>query len=92
MSLGAKLISIIAKIFTLSNIIKGISFAVLASGLIMLIDGIERFKNADMGTWQKIITIFISLAAIGAAAVALHLLGGNWVAAIGIAAVLVGLA
>lgn len=78
-----------AIIKSMTNII---STGIMVGGIYLLIKGWELFNSSDMSGWQKAITIIISLAAaIGAAAAALHLLKGNWVAAIGVGAAIGGI-
>ncbi|MGN0960775.1 MAG: hypothetical protein ACI4PF_01085 [Christensenellales bacterium] len=70
--------------FSINAVLTGVTL--LASGILSLVGA-----WGNMGTWQKAITIFSALAAaIAAAAVALHIFKGNWVAALGIGAAIAG--
>ena len=98
-ALGAVIgLSVIKSIVTFgANLIKWIvsplglatlAIASLTAGIVLLIQ-----NWGDMGTWQKIITIFSGLAAaIVAAAVALHIFKGNWVKALAVGGIVGGAA
>lgn len=92
---GAKIIAKIAGITKEMSLLQMVtksftsilSTGILVGGLYLLINVWDKFNSADMGGWQKAITIVVSLAAaIASAAVAVKLLQGNWVAAIGVGA------
>jgi hypothetical protein len=66
----------------------------LLTGIVTLAMGISTFIMAwgDMSWGERLTTIFVSLAAaIGAAAVALHLFKGNWAMALGVGATVAGI-
>lgn len=65
----------------------------LKTGIFLLTSGIISLISSwsNMGTWQKVITIFVALAgAITATAVALHIFKGNWIKALAIGATVAG--
>ena len=87
----AKIAGITKEMTTMQAVIKVItsiiSTGVMVAGIFTLIKVWQWFNSLDMGGWQKAITVIISLAAaIGALVGTLYLLKGNWVAAIGVAA------
>lgn len=70
-----------------------LSVGALFIGITALVGGISLLVASwgDMGTWQKMITIFAALAtAITAAAIAFHMFSGNWGMALGIGAAVAG--
>lgn len=74
---------------TVSTLVGLISSVIFASGILAAIAGVRAFINAwnDMSTWQKILGVLETLvASVVALVVALKLLHGNWLGAIGIAA------
>lgn len=74
---------------TVSTLVGLISSVLFASGILAAIEGVRAFINAwnDMSTWQKILGVLETLvASVVALVVALKLLHGNWLGAIGIAA------
>lgn len=93
--LGMKLVS---KVFDLTkgmsllqivtqNISNILSSSILAGGIYVFIQALKAFNSLDIGPWQKVITVVVSLAAaIASVVVALKLLQGNWAAAIGVGA------
>ena len=68
-----------------------VQYAMFALGAAFLMVSFSNFLNTEMSSAQRVITIFIALAAaIGAAAVALKLLGMNWAGALGVAGMVAG--
>ena len=79
---------------SISALITLISSVVFASGILLAIKGVKQFIDAwdDMGTWQRIISVVATLTAtVVGLVVALKLLHGNWLGAIGVAAAVGGI-
>lgn len=69
----------------------GVTITGVVTAIGFLVAGIISISTADMGGWQKAITIFVALAtAIGAAAISLHAFKGDWVKALSVAGIVAG--
>jgi hypothetical protein len=92
-ALRLKMLDLSKDTFGFNTLMRNLGVSVLGTvaAIGLLVGGIIAISTADMGGWQKAITIFVSLAAaIGAAAIALHAFKGNWGKALTVAGIVAG--